>query len=87
MKFYKSLIICLVFVFCSPIRSADLPEFNGKCLYTLEEGLNKIYEIANNRNLSLKINWIDDDIDNDSFTSVFLSLFCVFRKPVRKNFL
>ena len=66
MKFYKSLIICLVFVFCSPIRSADLPEFNGKCLYTLEEGLNKIYEIANNRNLSLKINWIDDDIDNHS---------------------
>lgn len=74
MKTRLIIFFCIIFWSCASLESendvdtaslsTNLPIFNGDCLYTLQEGLNKIYEIADNENLSLKIGWVEEDVEN-----------------------
>jgi hypothetical protein len=44
--------------------SSEIPKFNSECKYTLQEGLSEIYKIAQEYNLSVKVNWIEDNLSN-----------------------
>ena len=46
--------------------SSEIPKFNNECKFTLEEGLNEIYKIAHEYNLSIKINWVEDIVSKYS---------------------
>ena len=46
--------------------SSEIPKFNNECKFTLEEGLNEIYKIAHEYNLSIKINWVEDNVSKYS---------------------
>ena len=68
MKFRFIILILVFFVHCSTSItnssdsiSSEIPKFNNECKFTLEEGLNEIYKIAHEYNLSIKINWVEDN--------------------------
>ena len=73
MKFRFIILILVFFVHCSTSItnssdsiSSEIPKFNNECKFTLEEGLNEIYKIAHEYNLSIKINWVEDNVSKYS---------------------